>query len=100
MRVILTTWYAGKSCARCGKPVGEINWLAHKPALMSPERRTFEWAEVAPEQLPEVLATHRPVCWSCHLAEVFRREHPELVVERPWRGQETGGVTQPSPPKG
>jgi hypothetical protein len=25
-----------------------------------------------------------PVCWSCHIAESFRRTHPELIVDRPW----------------
>jgi hypothetical protein len=100
VRVIVTRWYAGKSCALCGKPVGEINWLTHEPALLSPERRTIEWGEVSPEQLPAVLATHRPVCWGCHLAEAFRQEHPELVVQRPWPGPEAPGVTAPAPPEG
>ena len=29
------------------------------------------------------MGTHLPVCWNCHIAESFRREHPELVVDRP-----------------
>jgi hypothetical protein len=24
-----------------------------------------------------------PVCWNCHIAQTFRRVHPELVVVRP-----------------
>ena len=39
------------------------------------------WAPL--EKLQEVLATHWPVCWNCHVAETFRREHPELVAHRP-----------------
>jgi len=35
------------------------------------------------EKLQEVLRTDWPVCWNCHVAETFRREHPELVVNRP-----------------
>ena len=35
------------------------------------------------EQLPEIFATHQPVCWNCHIAESFRRLHPELVTDRP-----------------
>ena len=23
-----------------------------------------------------------PVCWNCHIAESFRREHPDLVTDR------------------
>jgi hypothetical protein len=30
----------------------------------------------------DVLATHRPVCWNCAVAEGFRRAHPELVTDR------------------
>jgi hypothetical protein len=50
---------------------------------MSPEGRTFGWGEVPAERLPEVLGTHLPVCWNCHIAETFRRQHAELVIDRP-----------------
>ncbi len=82
-RTMLSSWYRGKSCVTCGRALGEIDWMERKPALMSPERRTVEWHEVPAQALPEVLSTHLPVCWSCHVAESFRREHPELVVDRP-----------------
>jgi hypothetical protein len=36
-----------------------------------------------PEQIPDVLSDHKPVCWDCDVAERFRRRHPELVTERP-----------------
>ncbi len=88
LRTILTKWYAGKVCALCCKPIPEVNWakahgLGHAPALLSPEGRTFAWDELRPEAIPELLATHQPVCWNCHLAETFRRRFPELVLERP-----------------
>ena len=89
VRTILAKWYEGKSCTFCLKALGEINWSEHKPALMSPERVTFEWSEIHAERLPEVLATHMPVCWNCHIAETFRRRYPELVVYRPRRGAES-----------
>jgi len=84
-RTMLTGWYEGKSCALCRKAFGEIQWLDHKPALLSPERNAVEWHEVRAEKLPEVLATHRALCWNCLVAETFRRRFPELVVERPWK---------------
>jgi hypothetical protein len=84
VRTILTKWYEGKKCVVCGKAFGEINWLDHKPALLSPERLTLDWSEVPPEQIPKVLAGHMPVCWNCHIAERFRHQHPELVVDRSW----------------
>ena len=84
VRPLLTNWYEGKRCIYCSKPFEEINWIDYKPALFDTiERRTVEWDELRPEKLPEVLETHLPVCWSCALAESFRREHPEMVVERP-----------------
>jgi hypothetical protein len=85
VRTIVTSWYRGKRCVLCGRSLDEIEWLEHRPALMSPEGRTVQWVDVPAEHLPRLLATFRPVCWSCHIAETFRREHPGLVVDRPWR---------------
>jgi hypothetical protein len=84
VRNMLTKWYAGKKCAFCGRPLEDLDWAEHSPALMAPDKRTLKWREVAPEQVPEALATHLPVCWNCHIAATFRREHPDLVTERPW----------------
>jgi hypothetical protein len=75
-------WYRDKKCVFCGTGFEEDYWLEHKPALLGPDGKTREWAEVRPELLPDVLSTHKPVCWNCHIAETFRREHPELVVDR------------------
>jgi len=90
VRTILTRWYYGKSCVFCGKPVGEMEWLEHKPALMSPAHITLEWKDIRAETLPDVLDTHTPVCWNCHVAETFRRCYPNLVVYRPWRAGTEG----------
>ena len=85
VRNILTKWYDSKECVYCRKPLGEIHWHDHKPALRSPEGKSVEWFEVRPETLPSVLATNLPVCWNCHVAERFRLEYPELVVDRTYR---------------
>jgi|ERR1017187_1586596 hypothetical protein len=79
---IVSKWYEGKKCAICQKIFGELHHLDHAPGLLGPDHRTVEWRELKPEQLPEVLSTHLPVCWNCHVAELFRRMHPELVVDR------------------
>lgn len=82
---ILRKWYEGKSCVYCGKPLGDVNWLEHKPAARSPEGKTIEWNEVPAERIPAMLETHQPVCWNCHIAATFRRLHADLVVDRePW----------------
>jgi hypothetical protein len=84
VRTLLAEWYRTKKCVFCGRPLGEADCVQHKPALLNGEGRTLEWSEVRPETIPDVLATHRPVCWDCHVAESFRHQHPELVVDRPW----------------
>jgi hypothetical protein len=82
VRSLLVQWYAGKSCVLCGRQLSPIDWHAHKPALMSAERVTREWAEIQAVDLPEVLRTHLPICWDCHIIERLCREHPERVVLR------------------
>ena len=82
VRTRLEHWYADKKCAFCGKPFGTIGWADHKPALMDPGGAILEWRQVRAEKLPEVLASDKPVCWNCRIAETFRREHPDQVVDR------------------
>lgn len=82
---ILSDWYEGKSCVYCNEPFGKIHLLDHKPALLNPEGKTVEWSEIPVEKIPAALDTHMPLCWNCHIAQSFRLEHPELVVDRPWR---------------
>lgn len=91
VRNILANWYAGKQCVYCRKPLDAIHWMEHGPAVMSPEGKTLEWSEIRAENIPAVLATHRPVCWNCHIAETFRYLHPELVVDRKWGHARSSG---------
>jgi hypothetical protein len=89
-RNMLTNWYAGKKCVFCARPFENINWAAHKPALMGPDLKTIEWVGIRPETIPDVLKTHQPVCWNCHTAETFRRMHSDLVVDRDWHVRRSG----------
>ena len=82
LQTMLSDWYRGKKCSFCRTPFGEINWTDHRPALLARDLRTIEWKDVQPEMVDLVLETHTPVCWNCHIAETFRREHPELVTDR------------------
>jgi hypothetical protein len=79
---IVSQWYEGKSCVFCRKPIGQLHHVDHAPALLGPDFKTTEWKEFRAEQLPEVFSRYQPVCWDCHVAETFRRLHPELVVDR------------------
>lgn len=79
---IVTRWFEGKTCVYCQRPFGQINWHEHRPALLAPDGTTVQWTDVEAQHLPDVLATHQPVCWDCHIAETLRRQHPELVTDR------------------
>jgi hypothetical protein len=86
VRNIVGSWYRGKTCFYCHKPLDKAEeWTGHTPALLAPDQKTVMWGEVPPEKLPEVFEKYQPVCWSCHIAETFRRVHPELVTDRPPR---------------
>jgi hypothetical protein len=83
VRHMLARWYAGTVCSLCYAPIGEIHWAGHKPAFLGSGRKPLAWSDVEPEDLPRVLATHQRICWNCWVAESFRAEHPDLVVEDP-----------------
>ncbi len=85
VRTRLSNWYRGQHCVYCGTEFSEIHWHDHKPGLLSPEHDLLEWSQVPVESLPQVFASHKPVCWNCFVAETFRREHPDLVTDRPWK---------------
>ncbi len=79
---IINHWYQGQECVYCHKPFTEIHWHDHPPALRDKSGKTFQWNAVPAESLQEIFATHSPVCWNCHIAETFRQQHPEMVVDR------------------
>jgi len=82
---ILRRWYEGKRCVACEKLLEKTDWLQHTSGALSPDSETVEWRDVAPEKIPEKLATHVPLCWNCLVVQTFRQKYPELVVERPAR---------------
>jgi len=95
VRTILNEFYKGKKCVFCGLSFGEVHLFDQKPALLSPEGVTIEWEVVRPESLPGVLRTHKPVCWNCHIAETFRKEFGDLVVERSCAAAGAGAESRP-----
>lgn len=99
LRGILQRWYSGKSCALCRKEFGEIHWHDHKPCLLTPDGVTIDWSGFAPERVFEVLQTHQPVCWDCHVAEDFRRRFPDLVVDRDWKSEPGNRVSSQAEPR-
>jgi hypothetical protein len=69
---IVSNWYLGRSCACCHQRFGTLHRLDHAPALMREDHTTIEWDQVRPEQIPEILATLKPICWNCYLAANVR----------------------------
>jgi len=82
VRTIANRWFAGKTCLYCGKPIAASPRVAHGAALRGQDGQTLQWTEVPPEHLPQLFRTHSPVCSNCHIAETFRRIHPEFVTDR------------------
>jgi hypothetical protein len=84
VRSVLAKWYRGKSCVYCGKQFDDVRWVDHKPALQTPDGMLTEWNQVKLESLTTVLDSYLPICWDCYIAQSFVKEHPDLVVYRPW----------------
>jgi hypothetical protein len=82
---IAAKWYQGKTCFFCGRPISEVSHLDHSPGLIGSDGKIIEWEKLRAEELPEQLASAQPVCWNCTITEGFRKEHPELVIDRPWK---------------
>jgi hypothetical protein len=82
VRHILAEWYAGKSCASCGRPFGNVKWDGAKPAIQTADKVTVEWKQIPVADLPQTLKTALPVCFACHMASTLVREHPQLALDR------------------
>ena len=82
VRSVLEKWYREKTCAFCKRPFDLIQVVDHKPALLNPEGVTVEWKQIPISGVNEAMASFLPVCWNCHIAQSFRREYADMVVER------------------
>ncbi len=81
IKTTLVEWHRSSTCALCGKEIGEVHWVEHRPALLTPGRETVEWSAVSANGLPLILATHRRVCWSCHVSNALHEWLPGLGIE-------------------
>ena len=76
-------WPATIITTRYGGVYEAARWLAFP----------LEWSEIPALSVLDMMETSRPVCWNCMIAEGFRRDHPDLVVERPPRpGKRVGAM--------
>jgi len=90
---MVSEWYEGKACAYCQKPFGEIHWHEHHPVVLAPDRTCVQWDEIPAEKLPEIFRSYSPVCWNCYIAETFRRQNRDRVLDRKWERGASGEYT-------
>lgn len=80
---MFTRWYAGKSCAICRRSISPVRTMEPHPGLYNVAARTVvNWEDIPPETIPAALESHLPVCENCVLVESFRRQRPDLVIDR------------------
>ena len=94
VRSVLLKWYRGKKCVFCRRPFDTIGLTDHKPALLNLEGKTIEWSAIPISRVDLAMETYQPVCWDCHIAQTFLREHPDLVVVRPAPNMSAPGQTR------
>ncbi len=90
---MLKRWYAGKSCAICKRAIAPLHRMDPKPGLLNvASHEVLTWDDVPAEQLPAMLQSHLPVCVNCQVAETFRRQFPDLALDRPEHRDRPGGT--------
>lgn len=82
VRTKVRNWYHGKPCILCDKPLEGAGWVTQPPCVMTADWVTHEWKDIRPEKIADTLETGKAVCWTCHVASEFRRQHANLIVER------------------
>jgi hypothetical protein len=78
---LLTTWYAGKSCALCARNLTPADWQRSRLALLDGNQKLHELRGITLEALAMTLDTMRPLCWNCHQEERARQAVPARVLK-------------------
>jgi hypothetical protein len=79
----LRRFFEGKTCAACGRPIPPVHAFELRPGLRNSETcQAMAWEDIPSANLSATLQSHEPICPHCVIAESFRRDHPELVVDR------------------
>ena len=79
----LKQFFGGKQCAACGRTIPPVHAGELHPGLMNADtHEAVPWEDIPAANLPATLARHLTLCSSCVTAETFRRQYPDLVVDR------------------
>lgn len=83
MTAELKHFFAGKHCAACSRPIPPVHAGAMHPGLLNANTHdAIAWEDIPAANLSTTLESHVTICSSCLTAETFRRQYPELVVDR------------------
>jgi hypothetical protein len=79
----LKHFFEGKQCAACSRPIPPVHAFELRPGLLHANtREAIGWDHIPAANLSTTLESHVAICSNCLIIETFRRQHPELVVDR------------------
>jgi hypothetical protein len=82
-RTIAARFFGKAHCAICARRIETPSAIAPQPGFMDPASHKAErWDEIPPQDLPSAIATRRPLCSNCTVAETFRQRFPDRVTDR------------------
>lgn len=82
-KTIAAHFFRKQRCAICAHPIEPPNSMTLQPGFMDPATRKVDtWDDVPAQDLPRAIATWRPLCSNCTLAESFRQKFPDRVTDR------------------
>lgn len=73
--------FEGKLCAACSRPIPPVHAGEPRPGLVN-ANVAIAWDDIPAANLSTTLENHSLICSHCLIIETFRRQHPELVVDR------------------
>jgi hypothetical protein len=72
-RTMAARYFEGRRCTICQRRIGPPKRATHQPGFMNPvTREALAWDAVPPQNLPDAIASRRPLCSDCTLAESSR----------------------------
>ena len=88
---IAERYFEGRRCAICGHRIGPLHTGKVPPGFMDPvTREAVPWDCVAAEDLSDAIASRRPLCPDCTLAESSHGPYPLT-----YRRSRTGSMPRP-----
>ncbi len=76
-RTMAARFFEGRTCVLCQRRIPPLTGAALQPGFMDTRtREVVPWTRVAAPDLPDAIATRRPLCADCTLAESSRDPYP------------------------